>query len=54
MLGGESSVIELKASVKLLVLQKESLEAELDQLTDEYDKQLDTIEELEKGVCTVW
>ncbi len=43
----------MKAAVKRLVLQKESLEAELDQLTDEYDKQLDTIEQLEKGVRTV-
>ncbi len=48
------SLIELKASVKRLLLQKESLEAELDVLTDDYDKQLDTIEELEKGACTVW
>ncbi len=43
-------MIELKAEVKLLLLQKESLEEELDQLTDKYNMQLDKIEQLEKGV----
>ena len=50
LIGSEGTMIELKAEVKLLLLQKESLEEELDQLTDKYNMQLDKIEQLEKGV----
>ena len=48
-LGGESSVTELRSEVKRRLLEYESLQAELDQLTDEYDEQADKIHQLEKG-----
>ncbi len=48
-LGGESSVTELRSEVKRRLLEYESLQAELDQLTDEYDEQTDKIQQLEKG-----
>ncbi len=48
-LGGESSMTELRSEVKRRLLEYESLQAELDQLTDEYDEQTDKIQQLEKG-----
>ncbi len=40
---------ELRAKMKRRLPEYESLEAELDQLTDEYDDQADKIHQLEKG-----
>ena len=40
---------ELRSEVKRRLLEYEKLEAELDQLTDEYDEQSDKIHQLEKG-----
>ncbi|XP_064401971.1 uncharacterized protein LOC135347820 isoform X4 [Halichondria panicea] len=48
-LGGESSVTELRAEMKRRLPEYESLEVELDKLTDEYDEQADKIYQLEKG-----
>ena len=48
-LGGESSVTELRAEVKRRLSEYESLEAELDQLTYDYNYQADKIHQLEKG-----
>ncbi len=42
-------MIELRSEVKRRLLEYESLQAELDQLTDEYDEQADKIHQLEKG-----
>ena len=49
LLGEENSVTELRSEVKRQLLDYERLEEELDQLTDEYDKQADKIHQLEKG-----
>ncbi len=40
---------ELRSEMKRQLLKCESLEAKLDELTDEYDKQADKIHQLEKG-----
>ncbi len=40
---------ELRAEMKRRLPEYESLEAELDKLTDEYDEQADKIYQLEKG-----
>ena len=48
-LGGESSVTELRSEVKRRLLDYESLQEELDQLTDEYDDQVDINHQQEKG-----
>ncbi len=40
---------ELRSEVKRRLLEHESLQAELDQLTDEYDEQVDINHQLEKG-----
>ncbi len=49
LLGEENSVTELRSEVKRQLLDYERLEEELDQLTDEYDKQADKIYQLKIG-----
>ncbi|XP_064401962.1 uncharacterized protein LOC135347816 isoform X2 [Halichondria panicea] len=48
--GGESSVTELRSEVKRRLLDYESLQEELDQLTDEYDDQVDINHQQEKEI----
>ena len=48
-LRGESTLTELRSEVKRWILKYESLAMELDQLTDEYDNQVDMNHQLEKG-----
>ncbi len=48
-LGGESSVTELRSEVKRRLLDYESLQEELDQLTDKYIEQVYINHQQEKG-----
>ncbi len=48
-LGGESSMTELRSKVKRRLLEYESLQEELDQLTDKYDEQVYINHQQEKG-----
>ncbi len=48
-LRGESKLAELRSDLKRRLLKYDSLAVELDQLTDEYDNQVDMNYQLEKG-----